>query len=152
MSSSRYSVFQDVHVPNKQYLAQQKSTVLDSVMWTDDTDTICDLPCLLTYLDNHVNNRHKTDGTRHPTTGGSFHRDSNGVVTPSSLPSPCSIPQAPLLPRHVPVSSPLPTTGVLTGIHSQPVDLVDSLSRSGSFPFLTTCSTQNVFSSSVIFA
>jgi hypothetical protein len=33
------------------------------IVWADDTDSICDLPCLLTYLDNHASNRHKADAT-----------------------------------------------------------------------------------------
>ena len=30
-----------------------------SIVWADNTDSICDLPCLLTYLANHANKRHK---------------------------------------------------------------------------------------------
>jgi hypothetical protein len=106
-------------------------------VWADDTDWICDLPCLLTYLDNHANNRHKSDATRHPTIGRSFHRASNGPAAPSSLPSASSIPQPPFLPRHAPAAAPPPTAGVFAAIHSQPGDLVDSLSRSGAFAFLS---------------
>ncbi len=29
-----------------------------SIVWTDNTDSNCDLQCLLTYVDNYVNKRH----------------------------------------------------------------------------------------------
>jgi len=42
-----------------------------SIVLEDDADSICDLSCLLTYLDNFVSNRHKSDATRFTATGGS---------------------------------------------------------------------------------
>jgi hypothetical protein len=41
-----------------------------SIVWADDTDSICDLPLLLTYLDNDVSKRHRAEATRSPVTGG----------------------------------------------------------------------------------
>ena len=109
-----------------------------SIVWTDNTDSICDLPCFLNCLANHTNNRHKADTTRPTTTDGNFRIDSNGVTTPSSLPSSSSLPQSPLLPCHAPVTTPHPpAVGVFAGIHSRPGDLVDILTRSGSFAFLS---------------
>ena len=106
-----------------------------SIVWADNTDSIRDLPCLLTYLTNHANNQHKLDTTR-PTTGGNFRTTSNGVSAPSSLPSSSSIPQDPLLPRHDLEAAP-PPARVFVGTHSRPGDLVDILTRSGSFAFLS---------------
>jgi hypothetical protein len=64
-----------------------------SIVWTDNTDSICDLQCLLTYVDNYVNNRHnKGDSTRSSTTNGITCRTSNGVAASSSLPCPSSLP------------------------------------------------------------
>jgi hypothetical protein len=108
-----------------------------SIVWTDTTDSICDLPCLLTYLNNHTINCHRTDTTRTSlATGRRDRRVSNGVTALSSLQSPSSLPQSPLRPRHAPVSAPAPTAGVFAGIHSRSGDLVDRLTRSGSFVFL----------------
>jgi hypothetical protein len=107
-----------------------------SIVWADTTDSICDLPCLLTYLDNHAINCHRTDATRtFLATGRSAHRASNGAAALASLPSPSSLPQPPLRPRHAPVAAPAPTAGVFAEIHSRSGDLVDSLTRSGSFAF-----------------
>ena len=58
-----------------------------SIVWADNTDSICDLTCLLTYLANHANNRHKADATRPPTTGRSAGCASNGAAAISSPPS-----------------------------------------------------------------
>jgi hypothetical protein len=63
-----------------------------SIVWADNTDSIYDLPCLLTYVDNHANNLHRTDATRSSATGRSARRASNGAAAPSSLPSPASLP------------------------------------------------------------
>jgi hypothetical protein len=63
-----------------------------SIVWEDDTDTICDLSCLLTNLDNFESDHHKADTTRSSTTNRSVRMVSNGVGTPSSLPSPSSLP------------------------------------------------------------
>jgi hypothetical protein len=76
-----------------------------SIVWADNTDAICDLPCLLTYLDNHANQLHRADATRSSATGRSARRASNGAAAPSSLPSPSSFPQLPFLPRHAPVAA-----------------------------------------------
>ena len=74
-----------------------------SIVWVDNTDSICDLQCLLTYVDNYVNKRHnKADATRSSTTNGSACRTSNGAAAPSSLPSPSSLPQPPLPPHNPP--------------------------------------------------
>jgi hypothetical protein len=92
-----------------------------SIVWADNTDSI--------------RNQHKLDTTRPPTTGGNFRTTSNGVAAPSSLPSSSSIPQDPLLPRHDLEAAP-PAARVFAGTHSRPGDLVDILTRSGSFAFL----------------
>ena len=97
-------------------------------------------------LDNHTNNPHKAGTTTTPTTGGNFRRACNGVPTPSSLPSSSSIPQPPLLPHHTPVVLPPPTPGIFPGIHSRSGDLVDRLSRSGSFSVL-----HNLFDTECLF-
>jgi hypothetical protein len=52
----------------------------------------------------------------------------------------------PLLPRDAPAAAPPPTTGVFAGIHSRPGDVVDSLTQSGSFAFLSDLfNTQRLF-------
>ncbi len=133
MPSSRHSAFRDTHVACRIFPNKRQPF---SIVWAADTDSICDF-FLLTYLDNHANNRHKADATRSPTTGRSVRRASNGAAAPSSLPSSSSLPQPPLLPRDAPAASPPPTTGVFVGIHSRPGDVVDSLTQSGSFAFLS---------------
>ncbi len=98
-----------------------------SIVWTDDTDSVCDLSCLLTYVDNFVNNRHKADATRTLTTNRSARRTSNGSAAPSSLPSPSSLPRSPFPPRDAPAASPAHTAGIFAGIPSRSGDLVDNL-------------------------
>ena len=125
MPSSRHCAFHDA-----------KSQPF-SIVWEEDTDSICDLPCLLTNLDNFANNRHRADATRSsPATGGRARRASNGAAAPSSLPSSSSLPQPPLFASNAPAAAPAPTAGVFGGIHSCPGDLVDMLPRSSSFAFL----------------
>ena len=101
-----------------------------SIVWSDDTDTICNLSCLLTYLDNFASSHHKTDTTRSPTTARSARRGSNGVTVPSSLPSSSCLPHSPLFPHNAFVTVleqiPAPTPGILADIHSRPGDLVDT--------------------------
>ena len=63
-----------------------------SIVWADDTDSICDLPCLLTYLDNFARKRHNADATRSPAPSRSARSASNGAAAPSSLPSSSSLP------------------------------------------------------------
>jgi hypothetical protein len=43
------------------------------------SDSICDLQCLLTYVDNYANKRHKADATRSSTTNGSARRTTEGL-------------------------------------------------------------------------
>ena len=120
-----------------------------SIVWADDTDSICDLPCLLTYLENFASKRHKADATRSSTTGGSARRASNGAAAPSSLPSSSSFPQPPLFASNAPSAAPAPTAGIFAGIHSRPGDLVDVLTRSGSYAFLSDLfDTESAFLSS----
>jgi hypothetical protein len=108
-----------------------------SIVWEDNTDSICDLQCLLTYMDNHVTKRHKAYGTRSSTTNRSSRRTFNGTSAPSSLPSPPSLPRSPFPPRDAPADAPVHTSGIFTDIPSRPGDLVDTLTRSGSFDFLS---------------
>jgi hypothetical protein len=104
-----------------------------SIVWADNTDSICDLPSLLTYLDNFARKKHRADATRSPTTGGRTRGVSNGAAAPSSLPSSSPLPRHPLPSSNAPA----PTAGIFAGIHSRPGDLVDLLTRSGSFGFLS---------------
>jgi hypothetical protein len=121
------------------------------IVWADDTDSICNLPCLLTYFDNHAINRHRTDATRSsPTTGRSAHRASNGAAAPSSLPSPSSLPLPPLFPRDAPAAAPAPTAGIFCG-HSLSPKVISSTGQV-LLHSLATCSTRSVFLSSATFA
>ena len=108
-----------------------------SIVWADNTDSICDLQCLLTYVDNYANKRHKADATRSSTTNGSARRASNGAAAPSSLPSSSSLQQLPLPPHDAPAAPPASAAGIFEGIPARPGDLVDNLTRSGSFSFLS---------------
>ncbi len=58
-----------------------------SMVWTDNTDSICDLTSVMTYSDNHASNLHKADATRSSTTNRSVRRSSNGEdpLPPSHL-------------------------------------------------------------------
>lgn len=108
-----------------------------SIVWVDNTDSICDLQCLLTYVDNYSSKRHKADATRSSTTNRSARRASNGAAAPSSLPSSSSLPQLPLPPHDAPAAPPASAAGIFEGIPTRPGDLVDNLTRSGSFSFLS---------------
>jgi hypothetical protein len=147
---SRHSVIHDARFARQQHLAQQSQPF--SIVWPDNTDSICDLQCLLTYMDNHANKRHKADATRSSTTNRSARRTSNGAAAPSSLPSPSSLPQPPFSPRDAPAAAPARTARIFAGISSRPGDLIDSLTRSGSFFSLANCSTTRVSLSSATFA
>ncbi len=61
----------------------------------------------------------------------------NETTLPSFLPYPSSLPQPPLFPRDPPAAAPACTAGILADIPSRPGDLVDSLTRSDSFVFLS---------------
>ena len=67
-----------------------------SIVWSVHTDSICDLPSLLTYMDNHANTRHRTNAKQSPATSGRSRRVSNVVAVPSSLPSSSPLPHRPL--------------------------------------------------------
>jgi hypothetical protein len=109
-----------------------------SIVWADDTDSICALHCVLTYLDNHASNRHRTNATRpFPMASRSARRASNGATALSSLTSSSSLPQPPLSPRNAPAAASAQSAGILAGMPSRPGDLVDNLTRSGSFAFLS---------------
>ncbi len=110
-----------------------------SIVWADNTDSICDLPSVLTFLDNVTSNRYRTNATSSPSpaTGRSARRASNGAAAPSSLSSSSSLPQPPLPPHNPPpAAAPASDAGIFAGIPSIPGDLVDTLIRSGSFSFL----------------
>ena len=119
-----------------------------SIVWDDNTDSICDLPSLLTYLDNHVTKRCRTDATRSPATGGRACRASKGAATPSSLPSSSPLPRYPLPPSNAPA----PTAGIFAGIHSRPGDLVDNAHKVRFFRFPWRFVRHGVFLSSATFA
>jgi len=108
-----------------------------SIVWADNTDSICDLQCLLPYVDNYANKRHKADATRSSTTNGSARRASNGAAAPSSFLSSSYIPQLPLPPHNAPAALPASDAGIFGGLPARPGDLVDNLTRSGSFSFLS---------------
>ncbi len=110
-----------------------------SIVWGDNTDSICDLPSVLTFLDNHANNcHHRANANRSsPATNRSVRTTSNGAAAPSSLSSPSSLPQSPLPPHNPPASAPASAAGIFEGISSRSGDLVDNLTRSGSFSFLS---------------
>jgi hypothetical protein len=84
------------------------------------------------------NRHHRSNATRSsPPTNRSARRASNDAATPPSLRSPSSLPRPPLPPRDAPAAAPAHTAGIFAGIPSRPGDLVDSLTRSGSFAFLS---------------
>ena len=122
------------NVPSNSILPNKSQAF--SIDRADDTDTIFDLSCSLTYSENFASKRHKADATRSPAAGRSARRASNGAAAPSSLPSSSSLPHPPLFASNVPAAAPAPTAGIFAGIHSRPGDLVDMLTRSGSFAFL----------------
>jgi hypothetical protein len=91
-----------------------------SIVREDDTDSICDLPCLLTYLDNFASKRHKANATRSPATGGNSRRSSNGAAAPSSLPSSSSLPQPPFFASNASAAAAAPTAGICRHSLSRP--------------------------------
>jgi hypothetical protein len=122
-------------------------------VWADNTDSIGDLPCLLTYLENHASNRHKSDATQSPTTGRCFRRAYNGAAAPSSRLPP--LPHPPLLPRDASAATPAPTAGLFAGIHFRPGDRVTlSTASQGQVLLhsLAPCSLRSVLLRSATFA
>jgi hypothetical protein len=103
MPSSRQGI-----LPSMTRMLPNKSQPF-SIVWADDTDSTCDLPCLLTYLDNFASKRHNADAMRSPATSRSA---SDGAAAPSSLPSSSSLPQPSLFASNVPAAAPAPTAGV----------------------------------------
>jgi hypothetical protein len=67
-----------------------------SIVRTDNTDSICDLPSVLTFLDNHASNWH--------------HRANTNRSSPSS-----SLPEPLLPPHNPPASAPASDAGIFTG-------------------------------------
>ena len=59
------------------------------------------------------------------------------VRQPSFLPSPSSLPRPPFPPRDATAAAPAHTAGIFAGLPARPGDLVDNLTRSGSFAFLS---------------
>jgi hypothetical protein len=123
-----------------------------SIVWADNTDSICDLQCLLTYMDNHANRRHKADATPSSTTNRSARTASNGAAAPSSLPSSSSLPRPPLPPRDAPAAAPAHTAGIFAGILL--AQGTSSIASQGQDLSLSSanCSTRSVFLSSATFA
>jgi hypothetical protein len=73
-----------------------------SIVWTDNTDSICDLPSVLTFLDNFTSKRYRTNTTSSsPVTGRSDRGASNGVEAPSSPSSSSSLLKSPQIPLRV---------------------------------------------------
>ncbi len=64
-------------------------------------------------------------------------RSSNGAETPSSSPPSSYSPQLTLPPHNAPAALPASDTGIFGGLPAHPGDLVDNLTRSGSFSFLS---------------
>ena len=119
-----------------------------SIVWADNTDSIRDLPSMLTYLDNFATRKHRADATRSPTPGGEL------VESPM-------VPQ-PLPPFHPPLLS----HGILSLLAMLPL-LLQAFSRAFTLARATSstcsqgqvlslslaiCSTQSVFLSSATFA
>ena len=139
------SVFITHTLPDNSILSNKSKTF--SIVWEDNTDSICDLFLLMTYLDNHPTKRYRTDTTRSPTNGGRARRSSNGTVDPSSLPYSSPLPHHPFPPNN----DPTPTEGLLRSF--TPVRTTSStwlLGQVRSFS-LVTCSTQIVSLSSSTF-
>jgi hypothetical protein len=129
MPSMTRTLTVDSFLPNK---SQSFSNV-----WTDNKDSIFDLPSVLTFLDNFTSKRYRTNSTSSsPATGRSVRGASTGVAAPSSLPFSSSLLQDPLPPHSDPADAPASVTEIFAGIPSRPGDLVDNLTRSGSFSFL----------------
>ena len=139
MTSSGHYALHDTHIAGRHPLAQQfNKSQSFSIVWADNTDSICDLPSVLTFLDNFKIKRYRTNATSSsPATGRGARRASNGAAAPSSLPSSSSLPQSPLPPQNPPAAEPASVAGIFSGIPSRPGDLVDNLTRSGSFSFLS---------------
>jgi hypothetical protein len=78
-----------------------------SIVWADNTDSICDLPSMLTFLDNFKSNSNRTNAkSSSPETDSSARRASNGAADPSSRPLPPLSHSPPFLhtiPRHQPL-------------------------------------------------
>ena len=82
-------------------------SVIHPPLWADNTDSICDLPSVLTFLDNFTSKRYRTNATSSsPATGRSARGASNGAAAPSSLPSSSSLLQPPLPPHSAPAAAP----------------------------------------------
>jgi hypothetical protein len=87
-----------------------------SIVWADKTDSICDLPPVLNFLDNFTSKRYRTNATSSsPATCRSARWASNGAAAPSSLSSSSSLLQPPLPPHSAPAAVPASATEIFCG-------------------------------------
>jgi hypothetical protein len=122
----------------------------------NNTDSICDLPSLLTYMDNHATRRHRTNATQSPVTSHWFHW--SPVEVSVGLPMVLQ----PLAPFHPPPLSHtiLSLLAILLLLQQEflraftPDRATSSTCLQGQVLSisLSICSTQNVFLRSVTFA
>ncbi len=125
-----------------------------SIVWADNTDSICDLPSVLTFLDNYASNcHHRANANRSsPATNRSARTASNGAAAPSSLPFPSSLPQPPLPPHNPPAAAPASAAGIFEGIPYRSGDLVATSQGQDLSLSSANCLTRSVFLSSATFA
>ncbi len=87
-----------------------------SIVWAYNTDSICDLPSVLTFLDNFTSKRYRTNATSSsPAKGRRARGASNGVAAPSSLSSSSSLLQPPLPPHSAPAAAPASAEEIFAG-------------------------------------
>jgi len=87
-----------------------------SIVWADNIDSICDLPSVLSFLDNFTSKRYRTDATSSsPATGRSARWASNGAAAPPSLSSSSSLLQTHLPPHSDPADVPASATEIFAG-------------------------------------
>jgi hypothetical protein len=122
-----------------------------SIVWADNTDSICDLPSVLTFLDNVTSNRYRTNATSSPATGRSARM---ALMVRQPLP-----PSHPHPLSHSPLSPPamLPRLHLLVlqeFLRASPLNQgISSIALQAQVLwFSTNCSTRSVFLSSATFA
>jgi hypothetical protein len=113
-----------------------------SIIWEDNTDSVVDLRTLLQIVRNHEQGLHKPSTSIPPPTSNGARAQSTVVSQGAAAPSPSSAlppPQvhAPQAPAAAAASArAAPGASIFDGVPSIPGDLVDLLTRNGTFAFL----------------
>jgi hypothetical protein len=113
-----------------------------SIIWEDNTDSVVDLRRLLQIVRNYEQGLHKPSPSIPPPTSNGARSQSTVVSQGAAAPSPSSaLPTPQVHPPKAPAAAAASAraaadAGIFDGVPSIPCDLVDLLTRNGTFAFL----------------